>query len=60
MSEDEPLGEVWGFAQTTGAGKGFWYRMRLDGPGYCHSGFGSTDCRSAGALQPMADNAAYG
>jgi hypothetical protein len=27
MSSDTPLGEVWGFAQTTNAGKGYWYRI---------------------------------
>jgi hypothetical protein len=27
MSSDIPLGEVWGFAQLTNAGKGYWYRI---------------------------------
>src|ERR1700730_2402404 len=27
MSSDAPLGEVWGFAQMTNAGKGYWYRI---------------------------------
>jgi hypothetical protein len=27
MSTDTPLGEVWGFAQMTSAGKGYWYRI---------------------------------
>jgi hypothetical protein len=29
MSSDTPLGEVWGFAQMTSAGKGYWYRIGL-------------------------------
>ena len=33
MSAHPPLGEAWGFAQTTNAGKGYWYRI----------GFGRTD-----------------
>jgi hypothetical protein len=33
MSIDTPLGEAWGFAQTTNAGRGYWYRI----------GFGRTD-----------------
>ncbi len=28
MSTDGPLGEVWAFAQTMSAGKGFWYKTR--------------------------------
>jgi hypothetical protein len=29
MSTDIPLGEVWGFGQTTNAGKGYWYKIGL-------------------------------
>jgi hypothetical protein len=29
MSIGMPLGEVWGFAQTTNAGRGYWYRIGL-------------------------------
>jgi hypothetical protein len=29
MSTDTPLGEVWGFGQTSNAGKGYWYRIGL-------------------------------
>lgn len=29
MSSDGPLGEAWGFGQTTNAGRGYWYRIGL-------------------------------
>jgi hypothetical protein len=29
MSTDTPLGEAWGFGQTTNAGRGYWYKIGI-------------------------------